>query len=76
MRHLDERLQRYKQAVRQAIEDGWKAGLPAFQIRGGYLVARYPGDREVKLKKVSDTLQQHSNGETEALDPGRTERGR
>jgi hypothetical protein len=73
---MDDRLQRYRDAVKEAIEDGWRAGLPAFQIRDGYLVAIYPGGREVKLKKTPLPSVSRGNGEPEALDSRRAERRR
>lgn len=44
-------LEAYKEAVREAIAEAHARGVPAFQSKNGYIVAIYPGGREVKLQK-------------------------
>ena len=47
-------LKHYREAVRQAIARAWAVGLPVYQGRGGYIVALYPDDRQVRLKKLEN----------------------
>lgn len=46
-----EELEKYHKAVKNAIKTHHDAGHPAYQCREGYIVAIYPGGREVKLQK-------------------------
>ncbi|MGH6933630.1 MAG: hypothetical protein ACREEE_14490 [Dongiaceae bacterium] len=75
---MDKLLRAYRKAVREAIEEGWRAGLPAFQGRGGYLVALYPDGRQVKLKKLSGPLVDLNGGseKTKSVDTRRPKRRR
>lgn len=41
----------FTKAVQQAIKALHAQGLPAYQIKGGYIIAIYPDGREVKLQK-------------------------
>ena len=67
-------LKHYREAVRQAIARAWAAGLPAYQGRGGYLVALYPDGRQVRLKKLENWPPRKGgrDGATKALAPGRS----
>jgi hypothetical protein len=70
-------LQAYRRAVKDVVQESWAAGLPVFQIRKGYLVAVYPGGREVRLKRVNGGAQAPApNDSTEAVAPRRAERRR
>lgn len=44
-------LKMYREAVIEIIAQAHERGLPVFQSKGGYIVAIYPGGREVKLQK-------------------------
>ncbi|MEX0696931.1 MAG: hypothetical protein WD014_08000 [Dongiaceae bacterium] len=71
-------LKHYREAVRQAIARAWAAGLPAYQGRGGYLVALYPDGRRVKLKKLENPFLRQGGryGATKALASRRSKRRR
>ena len=43
--------QEFRKAVEKAIKEHHDAGHPAYQCKEGYIVAIYPGGREVKLQK-------------------------
>lgn len=75
---MDKQLRIYRKAVRDAIEEGWRAGQPAFQGRGGYLVALYPDGRRVKLKKLAGPLvdDNGSGDKAQAVDSRRSKRRR
>ncbi|GEM_PF-7103344 len=44
-------LELYTKAVLEAIAESHARGFPVYQSKGGYIVAIYPGGREVKLQK-------------------------
>lgn len=72
---MKQELRRYRQAVKDAIAASWKAGIPAFQGRDGYLVALYPDGRIVKLKKLRGPRQKpETDGAADSMDSSRTER--
>lgn len=48
---MENHLEGYREAVREAIAEAHARGIPAYQSKGGYIVAIYPGGREVKLQK-------------------------
>ncbi len=48
---MENHLEKYKEAVRKAIAEAHARGLPVYQSKEGYIVAIYPGDREVRLQK-------------------------
>jgi hypothetical protein len=48
---MENHLELYREAVREAIADSHAKGFPVYQSKGGYIVAIYPGGREVKLQK-------------------------
>jgi hypothetical protein len=50
----------YKEAVENAIKANHTLGLPAYQCKGGYIVAIYPDGREIKLQKA---IVPHKNAE-------------
>ena len=43
----------FRRAVREAITEKHAAGMPAYQGIDGYLVVIYPGNRIVRLKKLT-----------------------
>lgn len=45
---------KYQQAVKKAIKKSHALGLPVYQSKNGYIVAIYPGNREVRLQKVRE----------------------
>lgn len=49
---MENHLELFKEAVREAIAEHHAKGLPVFQSKGGYIVAIYPGGREVQLQKT------------------------
>ncbi len=48
---MENHLELYTLAVKEAIEAAHARGFPVYQSKGGYIVAIYPGGREVKLQK-------------------------
>lgn len=49
-------LKLYREAVKEAIAESHARGLPVFQSKDGYIVAIYPGGREVRLQKARPGL--------------------
>jgi hypothetical protein len=43
----------FRRGVRDAIADAHAHGVPVFQIKDGFIVAVYPGGREVALERVT-----------------------
>lgn len=43
---------KYREAVKSAIEFAHFLGMPAYQCKGGHIVAIYPDGREVKIQKA------------------------
>ncbi len=68
-------LRAYRQAVREAMEDLWGAGLPVIQGRRGYMVAIYPDGRQVKLQTLAGRGR-GAAGRSEALAARRSQRSR
>jgi hypothetical protein len=73
---MDKQLRLYRQAVREAVAEAWAAGFPAFQGRGGYLVALYPDGRKIKLKRLQGPIHVDAARSTKALSASRPERRR
>lgn len=48
---MEYHLEKYKEAVAEAIAAIHARGLPVFQSKNGYIIALYPGGREVRLQK-------------------------
>ena len=51
--HMKTYMQLYKQAVKDAIIQNHKRGLPVYQCKKGYIVAIYPDGKEIILQKSS-----------------------
>jgi hypothetical protein len=45
-------LENFQIAVREAIADSHKRGIPVFQCEDGYIIALHPDGRKVKLQKA------------------------
>ena len=45
-------LERYQQAIEEVIREHHAANHPVYQCKEGYIVAIYPGGREVRLQKA------------------------
>lgn len=45
-------LEKYRQAIKKTIREHHAANHPVYQCKEGYIVAIYPGGKEVKLQKA------------------------
>ncbi len=45
-------LERYRQAIEKTIQEHHAANHPVYQCKEGYIVAIYPGGKEVRLQKA------------------------
>jgi len=59
---MEYHLEKYREAVAEAIAEAHARGLPVFQSKGGYIVAVYPEGREVRLQKEKPYVK-HSHGQ-------------
>lgn len=50
---MTDNLRNFRKAVRKAIADNHKRGLPAYQCENGYIIAIYPDGKKVRLQKSS-----------------------
>lgn len=51
-------LREFRRAVRKAIAENHAKGLPVYQVKNGYIVAIYPGGREARLQKSTNSFLQ------------------
>lgn len=58
---MREYLEEYREAVRLAILENHEKGLPVYQCKEDYIVAIYPGGKEVKLQKVHREFSSEAN---------------
>ena len=58
----------FRRAGRQAIAEKHAAGMPAYQGIDGYLVAIYPGNRIVRLKKLTTEFTAPAPNDTSPTD--------
>jgi biotin operon repressor len=48
---MEHYLETYRRAIQEEIAKIHARGFPVFQSKDGYIIAIYPGGREVKLQK-------------------------
>lgn len=53
---MQEYLASYQRAIKNAIQANHALGLPVYQCKDGYIIAIYPGGREVKLEKAQQDI--------------------